>query len=118
MLREVGGRKAPASCLIMSQKPETRLMTKILKRLRAEGGWWFKTHGSVYQMAGLPDLVGCHLGHFIGLEIKTPGKEHETSPRQEHTMNRIRKAGGIAAVVSSESGALGVLALIETKENT
>ncbi len=97
----------------MSQKPESRLVAKILKELRSQGGWWFKTHGSPYQMAGIPDILGCHQGRFVALEVKVPGKEHETSTRQDWTMKRIQEAGGVATVVSSKSGALGVLNLID-----
>lgn len=97
----------------MSQKPESRLVAKILKMLRSQGGWWFKTHGSPYQMAGIPDILGCHKGRFVALEVKMPGKEDDTSTRQDWTMKRIQDAGGIAAVVSSKSGAMGILNLID-----
>ncbi len=97
----------------MSQKPESRLVTNILKKIRGQGGWWFKTHGSIFQMAGIPDIIGCHDGRFVALEVKMPGKEMETSPRQEWTMKRIQEAGGVAAVVSSTNGALGVLTILD-----
>ena len=64
-------------------------------------------------MAGIPDILGCHQGRFVALEVKVPGKEHETSTRQDWTMKRIQEAGGVATVVSSKSGALGVLNLID-----
>ncbi len=66
-------------------------------------------------MAGLPDIVGCHKGRFVGLEVKMPGHEMDTSPRQEWTMKRIGEAGGVAAVVSSVSGALGVVYIIDVE---
>ena len=36
----------------MPKKPETLLSEKVLSRLRAEGGWWFKVHGGPFQTAG------------------------------------------------------------------
>ncbi len=92
---------------------ESTLVRNILKEIRAQGGWWFKTHGSPYQMAGLPDILGVHDGRFVAFEVKTPGKETQTSPRQEMTMHRIQEAGGVTAVVSSVSGALGVLSILD-----
>lgn len=97
----------------MSQKPESRLVANILKKIRGQGGWWFKTHGSVYQMSGIPDIIGCHDGRFVAMEVKMPGKEQETSARQGWTMRRIHAAGGIAVVVSSVSGAVGVLNILD-----
>ncbi len=97
----------------MSPKPESRLVTKILKKIRAEGGWWFKSHGSVYQMSGVPDIIGCHDGMFVAFEVKMPGQETNTSSRQEWMMKKIHEAGGVSAVVSSVHGALGVLRLLD-----
>ncbi len=101
----------------MAQTPESRIVKNILKAIRGEGGWWFKTHGSPYQMAGLPDILGCHKGRFIAFEVKVPGKELDTSPRQEWTIKRIRDAGGVAAVVSSVSSALGVIYIIDVEQS-
>ncbi len=69
-------------------------------------------------MSGIPDIIGCHNGRFVAFEVKMPGKEMDTSSRQEWTMKRIHAAGGIAAVVSSVHGALGVLSILDkAKEN-
>lgn len=116
MLREMGVERPPLLFHIMVK--ESTLVRNILKEIRAEGGWWFKTHGSPYQMAGLPDILGCHRGRFIAFEVKIPGQETKTSPRQEMTMHRIQEAGGVVAVVSSTHGALGVLSILDkAKEN-
>ena len=90
----------------MGQKPETRLVTQIIKTLREYGGFWIKIHGSPYQTAGIPDIVGCYNGRFIALEVKRPGYEKTTNSRQELIMERIRKAGGISAVVTNKFEAL------------
>lgn len=46
--------------------------------------------------AGLPDLIVCYKGKFIGIEVKVPGKN--ATPRQLFVHQQIRKAGGIAFV--------------------
>ena len=54
------------------KQPESRLQSKIRKALEDKvGGFWFKMHGSLFQMVGLPDLIGCVEGLFFGLEVKT-----------------------------------------------
>lgn len=84
----------------MSQ-PESRLSRDIIKALRMEGWFAFKVHGSEYMMAGLPDIVVCAEGHFIGLETKMPGKRTNTSPRQDYVHGLISEAGGGVTVVCS-----------------
>lgn len=93
----------------MGQKPETRLVNKILKALKAQGGWWIKIHGSPFQVSGVPDIVGCYAGRFIALEVKMPGLEGTASSRQVYIMDKIKGAGGITTVVSSDLDALRVL---------
>ena len=82
--------------------------------LRLEGWFCFKVHGSETMMAGLPDIIVCASGKFIGLETKNPGDELKTSVRQELVHQMIEAAGGAAFVVSSPADAVelvrGVLA--------
>jgi hypothetical protein len=83
------------------KKPETRLVARILLALNAElGGYWVKIHGSPYQRAGLPDIIGCINGLFFGLEVKMPGEELE--PLQDLEIKAIRTKGkGYATHVTS-----------------
>lgn len=64
-------------------------------------GFYFKSHGGPYQIAGLPDLVGCHKGIFIGIEVKQPGKEDTLKPVQKLRIRQIRNAGGIAFMATT-----------------
>ena len=93
------------------QQPENKLQSKIKKRLENEflGSLWIKVHGGPYQQAGIPDLLGCVEGTFIGLEVKLPGKEHTTTKLQKHMLNMISRAGGIAAVVSDPEDAANLV---------
>jgi Holliday junction resolvase len=82
----------------MAKKPESRLQRRIRDRLEKEvGGWWFKVHGSMFQVAGVPDLVGCVNGMFFALEVKT--EDGDTSEIQDETIRRIKLEGGGATVV-------------------
>jgi hypothetical protein len=86
---------------------EAPLRKKILKRLREEGGFWYHPAGNPMTMAGIPDLIGCYKGRFVGLEVKRPGKP--LTQLQAHTLKRIKAAGGVAAVVHSVEEALEAL---------
>jgi len=78
--------------------------------LRAEGYFCFKVHGSEHMMAGLPDIIVCAGGLFIGLETKMPESRTNVSMRQQYVHGLIRAADGIAEVVCSSDEALKVIA--------
>lgn len=82
-------------------QPEAKLSREIMKELRLHGWFCFKVHGSEHMMAGLPDIIVCADGLFIGLETKMPSKRGNTSPRQDFVHGQIRAANGVAEVVSS-----------------
>lgn len=86
---------------------ETPLRKKILKRLREEGGFWYHPAGNPMTMAGIPDLIGCMNGMFVGLEVKRPG--NQATQLQAYTLERIKAAGGVAGVVHSVEEALELL---------
>jgi hypothetical protein len=93
----------------MSTQPETRLQRKIQTAIKAAGYFVFKVHGSEYMMAGLPDLIVCAEGYFIGLEVKLPATRSNTSARQDYVIGLINDAGGKAAVVCSPEEAIEVI---------
>ena len=80
-----------------------------MDRLRLEGWFCFKVHGSEFMMAGLPDVIVCAKGLFIGLETKLPSTRSNTSPRQDYVHELIRNADGVAAVVCSPDEALDIV---------
>lgn len=98
----------------MGSQRESQLSRKIMQALRAEGYFCFKVHGGPTMMAGLPDIIVCARGFFIGLETKLPETRHNTSPRQEHVHRQIQAADGVAQVVCSAREALEVIALTIT----
>lgn len=93
----------------MAQR-ESRLSRKIIDALELEGHFCFKVHGSEHMMAGLPDIIVCAHGLYIGLEVKHPETRNNTSLRQDYVHGKIRKAGGVAEVVCSPREALDVVA--------
>lgn len=94
----------------MSQR-ESKLSRDIMGALRAEGWFCFKVHGSDKMMSGLPDIIVCAEGKFIGLETKMPEKVNNTSVIQEHRHSQIREAGGVAEVVTSPAQAVRIVRL-------
>ena len=97
---------------------ETGLVAAIRRELNKAypGHWSIKTHGSPYQVSGVPDLILCVEGLMIGMEVKLiePGESHEhaigrTTPLQLAQIKSINGAGGIAGTVTSTEEALELI---------
>lgn len=79
--------------------------------VRERGGFCFKVHGSEHMTVGLPDIVCCYRGLFVGFEVKTP--TGVVSERQRYVMRNIMGAQGIVTVPRSVQDAEEVLNLID-----
>ena len=59
----------------------------------------WKEHGGMYGTTGLPDIICCYRGRFMGLEVKT--QTGKLTKLQETTLQRIQEAKGYAYKVTS-----------------
>lgn len=96
----------------MSQ-PESRLGTNIRREIIKRGGFIFKIHGGPTMMVGLPDLIVCYRGMFVGLEVKMPG--NNPTRIQERRIEEIQTAGGVAGVVRSVADAMALLDVVDSR---
>lgn len=79
---------------------EKTIVNKIMKYLHSlDGCYCFKEHGGRYGTAGVPDIICCCHGRFVGLEVKTA--TGRTTALQDLAIRDINQAGGTAAVVRS-----------------
>ena len=76
-------------------------MTAIRKYLASLGSdvFFWKEHGSVYGTNGVPDIICCYKGRFLGLECKRPGGR--LTELQKRAIKKITRAGGVACRVES-----------------
>lgn len=81
----------------MADTPERAVKRRVTKMLDEAGAYHFfpATHG--YGRSGVPDIIACLKGQFIGIECKA-GKG-TTTALQERELSRIRAAGGVALVI-------------------
>ena len=73
--------------------------------------FFWKEHGGQYGTAGIPDIIVCYKGRFIALEAKV-GRNTPTK-LQAATIDKIRQAGGTAAVVYSVEDVRSVISETE-----
>ena len=70
---------------------------KVKKWLKSNNIWYFKVWGSMFQKAGVPDILACVGGRFVALEIKD--EKGKPSKLQEYVISEINKSGGYARFV-------------------
>ena len=78
---------------------EKNIENKIKSYLKSKGAYYFKHHGNQYSQVGVPDIIACYKGRFIGIEVKN--ETGKTSPLQEINLKMINEAGGIGIVARS-----------------
>ena len=76
---------------------EKRFEMKIRKELEKYNAWVLKTWSNGIQRAGIPDLIVCLNGHFVGIEVKA--EKGKPSELQKYNIKKIKEAGGIAMIV-------------------
>lgn len=85
----------------MARTPESAVKKKVVDILKAAGAYYFFPATGGYGRSGVPDIIVCFKGQFIGIECKA-GDNTPTALQQRELM-RIIDAGGSAFVVNEES---------------
>ena len=92
---------------------EKSVENKIKDYLFSKEIYYFKVHGSKFMPAGIPDIVCCFRGSFLGIEVKRPGAKNEQSEQQKIHERNIAKSGGTYLLVDSLEE---VVAYVEQQE--
>lgn len=61
--------------------------------------WFMKVHGSGFQQAGVPDIIGVRRGRFFAIEAKA--ENGRVSRIQEYIIGKLRDAGAVCVVARS-----------------
>lgn len=85
----------------MAMTPEGKVKKKVVDILKAAGAYYFFPATGGFGRSGVPDIIVCFKGQFIGIECKA-GSNKPTALQQRELM-RIIDAGGSAFVVNEES---------------
>ena len=96
---------------------ERDIVTAIKRYLASLGSdvFFWKEHGSVYGTNGVPDIICCYKGRFLGLECKLPGGR--LTKLQKRTIEKINRAGGFACRVESVEDVKHVIARVDLERS-
>ena len=77
---------------------EKNFENKVKTFLEKQGCWFLKYWGgAAYTKSGIPDILACCRGSFIGVEVKAPhGKPSEL---QLYNLRKIDESGGYAILL-------------------
>lgn len=75
---------------------EKVIQSKIKNYLESKGAYVVKVIQAT--KSGVPDLLVCYKGLFIGIEVKKPSTKNNVSKLQQHNLNLIKLADGVSIV--------------------
>jgi hypothetical protein len=81
--------------------PEGKVKKRVKAILDEQQVYHFSPMQNGMGRAGIPDIVACHGGKFIGIECKAG--DNKPTALQERELNRILNAGGEAFVINEEN---------------
>lgn len=85
----------------MADTPERKVKKKVTEFLRSVGAYYTMPVASGFGNAGVPDILCCYQGKFIGIECKANGGK--PTRLQLSNLQAIRDAGGLAFIVDEHN---------------
>lgn len=81
--------------------PESKVKAKCVDVIKKHGAYYFFPAQNGYGRAGVPDIIVCYKGRFLGVECKAGF--NKPTLLQEKEIAAIHKAGGSAMVVREDT---------------
>jgi len=76
---------------------EKSFENKVKKFLKDQGFWHLKTWSNGVQRSGVPDVLACCNGWFVGIELKAD--KGKPSALQIYNLKKIEESGGYAILL-------------------
>lgn len=81
--------------------PESKVKANCVRVLKQYDAYYFFPVMGGFGRSGVPDIVACYQGHFIGIECKAG--HNKPTALQERELAEISKAGGTTMVVREDN---------------
>jgi Holliday junction resolvase len=81
--------------------PEAKVKKKVTSILKEHGAFYFTPVTGGFGHSGIPDIVACFNGKFVGIECKAGDKK--PTALQNKVLEDIRNARGFALVVNESN---------------
>jgi Holliday junction resolvase len=85
----------------MALTPEAKVKKEVVKILNAHDAYYFFPATGGFGRSGVPDIIVCFKGHFIGIECKA--KNNTPTALQLRELQKIVVAGGFSVVINEDN---------------
>jgi Holliday junction resolvase len=85
----------------MAKTPEGEIKDQVRKVLDEMGAYYFFPAANGYGRTGIPDVIACIGGHFVGIECKAESKQ--PTALQQRELDNIEKAEGTGVLVNADN---------------
>ena len=82
--------------------PEKKVKAKVINILKFHEAWYCFPATRGMGRSGVPDILVCHRGTFIAIEVKRDGK-HPPTKLQKHELWKVQRSGGWACVIHADN---------------
>ena len=97
----------------MLERDIVATIKKYLTSLGSDVFFW-KEWGGPYGTSGIPDIICCYKGRFVGMECKLP--DGRLTELQKRAISKINAAGGIARRVESVEDAKAIIRIVDDEQ--
>lgn len=80
---------------------EKQFENQIKAYLKSKNIWYVKYFANSFTPVGIPDILACVNGRFLGIEVKN--EKGKTTELQNYNLHEIRRCGGVAMVVRPQN---------------
>lgn len=87
--------------MVAKKVTEKWVKAQVVKMLKELDAYYFYPVASGYMRTGVPDIVACYRGRFLGIECKANG--NKTTEIQDRNLVAIKKNDGIAVVIDENN---------------
>lgn len=87
----------------MADTPEKKVKKKVVDILKRYNAYYFYPVTGGYGASGVPDIVACVNGRFIGMEVKADAKKRGPTALQQKNLDAINATGGIGVVIDANN---------------
>lgn len=81
--------------------PEAKVKARVVEIIKKYRAYYFFPAQNGYGRAGIPDIIVCFKGIFLGIECKA--RFNKPTALQEREMKAITQAGGHALVIREDT---------------
>lgn len=82
----------------MAMTPEKKVKDAVTKILKAYNAYYFFPATGGFGRSGVPDIIACYNGRFIGIECKAG--TNKTTALQDRELAKIDEAGGHPMIIN------------------